>query len=402
MGLENARKDFPILGRKINGKNIVYLDNACVTLRPLDVVNAMNEYYLEYPACVGRSSHKLGLRATEEYAKSRGEIAKFVNSNDDEIIFTRNTTEGLNLVLHSLGLEKGDAIITTDKEHNSMLVPIQLLGEKAGIVHKIVPSKQDLTFDMERFKESFTKNTKLVAMVHTSNLDGCTIPAKEIIGIAHDNNALVLLDSAQSVPHAPVDMEKLDCDFMAFSGHKMLGPSGIGILYGKGELLKKLNPFMAGGATVNNTTYETHEFLKPPEKFEAGLQNYAGAIGLAAAVRYLKKVGMDRISRHEAELNKYITDSLSEMKNVKIIGPADPKKRGGIIPFVVGGIDHHEVAVMLDQTENVMIRAGQHCVHSWFNAHKIKGTCRASLYFYNNKEDAEIFTAALKKIIELI
>ncbi len=402
MGLENVRKDFPILDRKINGKNIVYMDNACVTLRPLDVVNAMDEYYLEYSACVGRSSHKLGLRATEEYTKSRSEIAKFINSSDNEIIFTRNTTEGLNLVLNSLGLKKGDAIITTDKEHNSMLVPIQLLKKKAGVVHRIVLSKQDMTFDMERFEESFTKNTKLVAMVHTSNLDGCTIPIKKIVKIAHDNNALVLLDAAQSVPHAPVDMKKLDCDFMAFSGHKMLGPSGIGILYGKGKLLENLNSFMVGGATVSNTTYETHEFLKPPQKFEAGLQNYAGAIGLAAAVRYLKKIGMEEISKHETALNEYISNALSDMDNVRIIGPADPKKRGGIIPFVVDGIDHHEVAVMLDQMENVMIRSGQHCVHSWFNAHKIKGTCRASLYFYNNREDADIFITTLKKIVGLV
>ncbi len=398
----DAREDFPVLGKKINGKQIVYLDSACTTLRPVVVVEAMNDYYNNYPACSGRSVHKFAQKTAEEYSKARMEISKFIGSKKpEEIIFTRNTTEGLNLVIKSLGLKKGDTVITTDKEHNSNLLPIQMAKEKIGIKHKIIFSKKDGAFGLEAFMSTIGKGAKLVSMVHTSNIDGCTIPAKEIIKIAHDHGALVMLDGAQSVPHMPVDVKKLDCDFLAFSGHKMLGPSGTGVLYGKYELLERLDPFLVGGDTVKNTTYGSHEFLEPPEKFEAGLQNYAGAIGLAAAARYLKTLGMDKIEKHEVELNRLATKLLDEIVKIKILGPSSPEKRGGIIPFVVEGVDIHEVALMLD-SENVMIRSGQHCAHSWFNAHKMKGSDRASLYVYNDKNDIKIFVEALEKITRLV
>ncbi len=399
----DVKKDFSVLGKNINGKQIVYLDSACTTLRPSVVVEAMNDYYNNYPSCGGRSVHKFSQKTAEEYSKARMELSKFINSKKtDEVVFTRNTTEGLNLVFRSLGLKKGDTIITTDKEHNSNLLPAQMLKQKIGVNHKIIFSKKDGTFDMNAFESSIDKKVKLVSMVHTSNIDGYTIPAKEIIKVAHDHGALVMLDGAQSVPHMPVDVKKLGCDFLAFSGHKMLGPSGTGVLYGKYGLLQNLDPFLVGGDTVKNTTYDSHEFLEPPEKFEAGLQNYAGAIGLAAAAKYLKNIGMEKIEKHELEMNTLATKLLNGIDKIKLFGASNPEKRGGIIPFVVEGMDIHEVALMLDENANVMIRSGKHCAHSWFNAHKMEGSDRASLYVYNDRNDIKIFAEELEKITKLV
>lgn len=401
MNVEKIRQDFTVLQQKIGGKPVVYLDSACVSLKPRQVTEAMNEYYEKYPACAGRSMHKLGSMATEKYREARKIIAKFIGTGKpEEVVFTRNTTESINLVAHSLKLKKGDVVITTDKEHNSNLLPWQVMPKK-GVRHRIVFSRSDMTFDMEAFEKSMNKDVKLVSMVHTSNLDGYTLPAKEIIKISHDFGALVLLDGAQSVPHKDVNVKKLDVDFLAFSGHKMLGPSGTGVLYGKYHLLDNLSPFMLGGDTVQSTTYDSYTLLKPPEKFEAGLQNYAGAIGMAAAAEYLERAGKGNIEKHEAELNRLITDEISGIRGLEIIGPPSHEMRSGIISFSVKGMDAHSIAVMLDEAANIMIRSGQHCVHSWFNAHKIEGSARASLYLYNTKEEAEAFSETLKKIIQL-
>lgn len=395
MDLEKIREDFPILHKKINGKPIIYFDNACMSLKPRQVVTAMNEYFEEYPACVGRSSHKLSNTATERYTEARKKVADFINAKHNEIVFTKNTTESLNLVANSLGLKKGDVVITTDKEHNSNLVPWQLLRERRGIVHKVVMSKEDGTVDMDMLEKMMNDNVKLVSMVHTSNIDGSTIPAKEIAKIAHDHGALVMLDGAQSVPHKKTDVKKIDADFLAFSGHKMLGPS-IGVLYGKYHLLEGLEPFMVGGDTVEFTTYESHKLLKPPEKFEAGLQNYAGAIGLGAATEYLNRIGMENIERHEHELNKYIMALIGNIDGIEIIA-----SNGGIISFNIKGMNFHDVALMLDETANIAVRSGQHCVHSWFNANKIMGSVRASFYLYNTTSEGEVFIDSLKKIVKL-
>jgi len=407
MNMEKIRKDFPVLEKRINGKPIIYFDNACMSLRPKQVIEATDEYYFEYPGCAGRSAHEFGTKVTEKYDEARKEISKFVVSKrKEEIIFTRNTTEGLNLVFNSLGLSKGDIIVTTDKEHNSVLVPVQMLKERKGIQHQIIFSKND-QFDLQKFQDAMNKKVKLVAMVHSSNIDGTTIPEKEIIKIAHDFGSLVILDAAQSVPHKEVKVREMDVDFLAFSGHKMLGPSGTGVLFGKYELLEKLNTFLVGGDTVEFTTYETHKFLKPPEKFEAGLQNYAGAIGLAEAARYLDKVGRKNVEKHEEELNKIITEGLQGTnglqgtEGLRILGPADAKSRGGIFPFVIEGMNVHDVALMLNNMNNIMIRSGQHCVHSWFNANKLQGSDRVSLYLYNTREEAEIFVQTLKEIMKL-
>ncbi|MFH1254934.1 MAG: cysteine desulfurase [bacterium] len=399
--LEKIKKDFPLLNNQVSTKLIVYFDNACMSLKPKQVVGAMNEYYFEYPACAGRSSHKLGELVTKKVKEARQIVANFINANEQEIVFTRNTTEGINLLARSLDLKNGDLVLATDKEHNSNLVPWQVLVKKKGIRHEIVRSNDDGSFNLEKYKE-LVKETKLVSMVHTSNLDGTTIPAKEIIKIAHENGALVFLDAAQSTPHKKIDVKDLGVDFLAFSGHKMLGPTGTGILYGKQNLLKKLEPFMVGGDTVEYSTYTDHKTLKAPEKFEAGLQDYAGIIGLGEAVKYLEDIGFDNIREQELKLNRYITEGINKLPGIKIIGPNDPALRSGIISFYIDGMDMHQTALMLDEMSNVMIRSGQHCVHSWFNDKKIKNSARVSLYFYNTMEEAKIFVETLNKIIKIL
>jgi len=405
MDVEKLRNDFPVLQTKLKGKPVIYLDNACMALRPRQVVEAMNEYYYKFPGCAGRSIHKIGNMVTEAYEKARTRMAKFINAKEDkEIIFTRNTTEGINLVANAFGFKAGDVVLTSDREHNSNLLPWQMLVKKKGIKHEILYSNEDGTFNLGEFErkvKDIGDKLKLVSIVHTSNLDGYTIPIKEVIKIAHDVGTLVLIDGAQSVPHKNMDVRKLDVDFLAFSGHKMMGPSGIGVLYGKFGLLDKLEPFLTGGDTVKNSTYDSCVFLKPPEKFEAGLQNYASAIGLAAAADYLENVGLDKVEKHETELNRLITEGIKDIKGLTILGPANPELRGGIVSFNIKGMFPHDVAIMLDEMANIMIRSGAHCVHSWFNAHLMQGSARASLYLYNTKDEAQIFVEKLKEIAKL-
>ena len=294
MNIEKIRQNFPLLQTKLKGKPIIYFDNACQTLRPWPVINSINDYYQKYPACAGRSVHKLGEIVTEKCEEARKIVAKSIGAKKkEEIIFTRNTTEGINLIAQSLRLKQGDVVLTTDKEHNSNLIPWQILSKKEGVIHKIVPSREDNTFDLEKFKEmieNLQNKVKLVAMVFTSNLDGVSIPVKEITKIAHQYGAKVLLDAAQAMPHQKIDVSNLDVDFLAFSGHKMLGPSGTGVLYGKYYLLEELEPFLVGGETVEYSTYQEHKFLPPPEKFEAGLQDYAGIIGLGRSEEHTSEL----------------------------------------------------------------------------------------------------------------
>jgi cysteine desulfurase/selenocysteine lyase len=406
MNVEKIRADFPVLQTKLKGKPIIYFDNACMALRPKQVVEAMNEYYYKFPGCAGRSIHKIGNMVTEAYEHSRKRMAKFVGSKDErEVIFTRNTTEGLNLVASSFGLKSGDVVLTSDREHNSNLIPWQFLAKRKGIKHEIVYSQKDGQFDLGEFErkvKDIGDRLKLVSMLHTSNLDGYSIPIEEVIKITHAAGAKVMVDGAQSVPHKITDVRKTNVDFLAFSGHKMMGPSGIGVLYGKYDLLEKMEPFLTGGDTVKNTTYDSCVMLNPPERFEAGLQNYASAIGLAAAAEYLEKIGFDKIENHEHKLNKMITEGISDIKGIKILGPADPALRSGIISFNIEGMFPHDIAIMLDDTANIMIRSGAHCVHSWFNAHLMKGSARASLYLYNTKQEAETFIEKLHEVATLV
>lgn len=402
MNVEKIRKDFPILEKKVNGKNITYFDNSCMTLRPRQVIDAMNEYYYEYPSCALRSLHKLSKKATEKFEESRREVQKFVNAKKtEEIIFTKNTTEGINLVANSFGLKTGDVIVTTDKEHNSNHIPWLSLEKTRGIKRRIVASNADNTFSLSEFEKNMDKNVKLVSVVHTSNMDGVTNPLKEIIKISHDYGAKVLVDGAQSVPHKEIDVKKLDIDFLAFSGHKMLGPSGTGILYGKKEYLSKMDQFIVGGETVMNSTYDSYIPEELPSKFEAGLQDYAGLIGLAEACRYIQKIGKEEITRHEIKLNKILTEKTNDIKSLEILGPKNAELRGGIFSFNLKNKDPHEVAMLSDTLSNVCLRSGAHCVHSWFNAKKSKGSVRASFYMYNNEEEVEIFSKTLKDISKL-
>lgn len=407
MDIQKIRRDFPALWKKWNGKYPIYFDNACMTLKPKSVIDSMNEYYSEYPVCGGRSIHKMAKKVDEKVTESREKLLKFIGAScPEEIVFTKNTTEGLNLVASSMDFKKGDIVLTTDKEHNSNLIPWQVQAQKRGIKHIVVHSNTDNTFDLDAFSELFdkNKNVRLVSMVHTANLDGYTIPAKEIIKITHDHGGLVMLDGAQSAPHMHVDVKALDVDFFALSVHKMAGPTGMGVLYGKHHLLEELAPFMVGGDTVSDTTYDGAKFLPPPEKFEAGLQNYAGIIGTGAAVDYISGVGLSNIEKHEKRLNTIITRGIEDMPGLKIIGPLDPNLRAGIISFTVElpkGGDAHDIALILDETENIEVRSGAFCAHSWFNYRKCEAAVRASLYLYNTEDEARKFIDVLGKIIRL-
>ncbi len=374
------RDDFPILNT-----GIIYFDNACMSLKPNAVINKVMEYYRNYPACAGRSSHHLSTKLNDEVDKSRTILKKFFNAKKvNQLCFTKNTTESINLVANSLNVK--DKILISDKEHNSNLIPWQKF--KLNILN----SKSDNTFDLDLFKEK-VEGVSLVALGQTSNLDGVTIPAKKIIKIAHRAGAKVLLDGAQSAPHKIIDLKSLGVDFFACSGHKMLGPTGIGLLYAKNP--EELKPFIVGGETVVDSKYTKATFEEPPMKFEAGLQHYAGILGFGEAALYLKKI-IKKIEKHEIKLNKILTDELKD--EVSIIGPEDPKQRGGIFNFTMDSFDSHEISIMLDTTKKILIRSGAHCVHSWYNKHNMKGSARASLYFYNSEDECHKFIEQVKQI----
>lgn len=386
--VEKHRKDFKVL------EKYAYMDSSCVSLKPRQVIEAMNQYYEEYTACGGRSSHSLGRKVTIKIEEARKIIAKHFKASTEEIIFTRNTTEAINLVAHSYPFKEGDKILLSDKEHNSNLVPWQVLARKKKIVLEFYEHG-----NIEDYKKKI-KGCAFVATNHTSNLDGSTQGVMEMAVIARKEGAKILVDGAQSASHKEINVKKLGVDFYTASGHKMLGPSGTGFLYGKKEELEKLELFITGGETVRDTSYEEHELEGLPHRYEAGLQDYAGIIGFGEAVKYLQRVGMKNIEKHELRLNRKITEGIQGIQGLKILG-GKPEERSGIISFTLEGIDPHDIALQLDN-DNVLVRSGHHCCHSWFNAKGIKGSVRASLYFYNNEEDADKFIESLKKAIELI
>ncbi len=402
MDVERIRKDFPILAKPVEGRPLIYLDSACQTLRPSTVIAAVSRYYEEFPACAGRSVHKLATRVSIEVDAARERIARFVNvGRAEEVCFQRNCTEALNTVIFGLGLRKGDVVLATDREHNSVHVPLLLLSKEVGVDYQRVPSRKDESFDLELFGEMVrNKKSKLVAMCHTSNVNGSTIPAREIARIAHEHGALVLLDGAQYAPYGGVDMERLEADFYAFSCHKMCGPSGVGVLVGKFDLLSKLRPLVFGGHGVNSVTKDSAELMPPPERFEPGLQNYAGMIGAGIAADYIRSIGREEIERHVTGLNALATGILSNHHDVKIILPDDPARRGGILSFNIDGRNPHDIAMMLDHTDNIMIRSGSHCAHSWFDYRSIQGSARASFYIYNTKDEAKRFSRAAIRLVK--
>ena len=397
MDISKFRRDFPLLN---SDDSPTYLDSACMTLRPQSVIDAITDYYTNYPACGGRSVHKLSWQVTENFEMARDQIRRFMGAEKStEIVFTKNATEGMNIVANGLNLKKGDKVLTSDKEHNANVVPWHHLAKYKGIKYDVLPAKDNYFFDIEALKETLTSDTKIFSFVHSSNLDGHSNPAKEIIEICHDKGVRVMMDAAQSAPHKEVNVVDLDVDFAAVSAHKFCGPSGMGALYGKYEELEKLIPTYVGGSTVVNSTYEDYKLLPPPSCFEPGLQDYAGAIGAGVAADYVMEVGRDNIKEHENKLNKLMSNKLKDIDSISIVGPEDVSQRGGIFSFNIDGWDPTEIAMHLDEEYNIAIRSGMHCVHSWFNSRNIEGTARASVYLYNNEADIIKFTDAIEDTI---
>lgn len=374
-----------------------------MTPRPQSVIDAMDAYYREYSACAGRSNHALAKAVTEKVDETRSSIAHWLGAKrKEEIVFVRNATEAMNLVANSLDLVQGDIVLTSDKEHNSNLIPWQLLAKRKGVIHRTIPTRPDGTWDMERFQGMMDGRVRLVSLVMTSNLDGVTFPIEEIAEIVHRHGALMMVDAAQSFAHDRLSVSELGADFLAFSGHKAFGPTGTGALYGKYDLLDKLEPFMVGGSTVEDSTYEGYELFPPPAKFESGLQDYAGIVGLGAAMDFLKTLDLDEVRAHEEAMNRIASEPLLGNAKVRILGPADASSRGAILSFAVEGLPHHQLALMLEQEANVMVRSGRHCVHSWFNSRGVAGSVRASFSVCNTEDEARAFAAAVDKALKII
>jgi len=398
MDVQKLRKDFPLYQQE---KPPIYLDSACQSLRPKQVVEAMNEYYYDFPACSGRSIHRMATEVSIRMDQAREDIASFVGAPDPEcIIFTKGATESMNLVARGFPFVKGDRVVTTDMEHNSNHVPWVLLSRKIGLKRGIISFEATKSGDMEPLKEAMEKGVRLVSVVHTNNVNGSTIPLRDVVEIAHDHGALVMADGCQTVPHNPTDLKKLDVDLYAWSMHKMLGPSGVGILYGKREVLEQIEPLITGGGGVSITSYDMAEILPIPDKFESGLQNYAGIIGSGAAVGYLKQIGMEEIVQHEQRLNVLLTKELSDLPQLSLLGPADPIRRGDIFSFNLKGMLPHDVAMILDEIGMFLIRSGMHCVHPYFTRLGVEGCARASFYLYNTEEEIGKFAEGVRYLAE--
>ena len=397
--VDRIRKDFPILNREINGHKLIYLDNAATSQRPWQVAQAVYDFYTKHNANIHRGLHTLSEEATEMYEEAHRVVKEFINARTwEEIIFTRNTTEAINLVAYSLGVRRfkpGDEIIITMMEHHSNMVPWQMLKDLYGIKLHYIKLRPDGTLDLEHYRSLLSPNTKLVSVAHVSNVLGVINPVKEIIKLAHDVGALVLIDAAQSAPHLKLDVQDIDCDFMAFSGHKMLGPTGIGVLYGKKELLEEMDPFLRGGDMIKQVKIEGVSWNDLPWKFEAGTSNIAGGIGLKAAIEYLQNIGMDCIFEHEKALAKYTINKLKEIEEVKLFGP---EERIGVISFIVEGISPDLVGIAMNE-KGIAIRTGCHCAQPLHEFFGIRGTARASFYLYNTFEEADKFIERLKEII---
>ena len=402
MSFSHLRKDFPTLNQD---NPPAYLDNACVTLKPQQVIDSISDYYTRYPGCGGRSIHRYGTQVSRLVRDSRKTAADFINAYSvNEMIFTRNATNSLNQIAKGLKWQKGDVILTGDREHNSNLVPWLQLKEEFGIEHKVVKSNPDNSFNMQNFEQACAyagNRLKLVSMSHVGNLDGVKIPIKEIAKITHDSGALISVDGAQSTPHMNVDVQDLGIDFLSFSIHKMCGPSGMGGLWGRSELLEDMRTIQAGGQTVTNTTYDSLQWAKPPAKFEGGLGNFAGLIASGSAIDYLSKIDMDAVHSHEVKLNRIITDGIKHLNGIEIIGPENPEMRSGICSILMGELPAHDIAILLDEAAGVMVRSGQHCVHSWFNARGHQnGSLRASAYLYNTEDEAKLFVDTFCEAVE--
>ncbi len=398
--IEEIRDEFPILAQRVHGKPLVYLDNAATSQKPRAVIEALNNYFTHYNANVHRGVHVLAERATKAYEDARKAVARFLNArSSSEIIFTRGTTEAINLVAYSWArnnLKKGDEILLTYMEHHSNTVPWYQVCEQTGATVRRIELNKDGTLALEHLDTLISDRTKLVAIVHCSNALGTINPVRAIADDAHKKGALLLVDGAQSTPHMPVDVQAFDCDFFALSGHKMCGPTASGVLYGKRALLEAMPPFMGGGEMIKEVHFDRAVYNDVPWKFEAGTPNIAESIGLGEAVRFLEKIGMARIRQHDVELTGYCLEKLQQMPEVNILGPLDAQQRGGLVSFTFGDVHPHDIAQVLDQ-EGVAIRAGHHCTMPLHRKLGIAASARASFYLYNTREEVDAFIEALKK-----
>jgi cysteine desulfurase/selenocysteine lyase len=394
------RNDFPIFRKKINGKELVYLDNASTTQKPNSVIDSITDFYTNYNSNIHRAVYQLAEEATALYEQSREKIANFINVRPEEIIFTRNTTESINLIAHSwarTNLKKDDGIAITELEHHSNIVPWQILAQEIGTRLEYVGIDDNGFLDLEHLIDLISsKRVKLVSLSHMSNVLGTIIPIERIIKIAHENDIPVLVDGAQSVPHMPVNVKKMDCDFLVFSAHKMLGPTGVGVLYAKKEFLEKMRPFMGGGDMIKEVFKFHTNYNEVPYKFEAGTPNIADVVGFGAAIDYLEKIGMENVRKHEIDLTGYALDSILSMKYVTVYGPRDPNYRGGVISFNIADIHPHDLATIMND-HGIAIRSGHHCAQVLMQRLDVPATSRASFYIYNTKEEIDKFVNAIKE-----
>jgi cysteine desulfurase/selenocysteine lyase len=399
---DRVRKDFPILNRQFHGKPFTYLDSAATSQKPMQVIDAVDRFFSKQNANVHRAIYALGEESTREYEGAREKIAKFINAKSEkEIVFTRGTTEGINMVSYGWGLkgslEKGDEILSTVMEHHSNHVPWHFVQDMKGAKLKWVDINDDGTLKMEQYDELITDKTRLVAVTHCSNVLGTINDVREIAKRAHEVGALCLVDAAQSVPHFPVDVQELGCDFFAFSGHKMLGPTGVGVLFGRQELLEEMEPMIGGGEMIREVELGSATWNDVPHKFEGGTPNMAGVVGLGAAVDYLEDVGMDRVRQHEREITQYALDTIEKMPGVRAFGTSDLDIRGGVVSFEIEGVHPHDVASILD-VEGIAVRSGHHCAQPLMNRLDVPATSRASFYVYNGTEDVDRLAEGIRKV----
>lgn len=400
--IQRIREDFPILGKVIYGKYpLVYLDNGATTQKPRSVVEAMTDEYYNVNANVHRGVHFLSQQATELHEASRETVRRFLNARSTgEIVFTRGTTESINLVASCFGqafMREGDEVIVSEMEHHSNIVSWQLLQARQGIRIRVVPISDDGQLRMDAYEQLFNERTRLVSITHVSNVLGTVNPVRDIIRTAHEHDVPVLIDGAQSTPHIPIDVQALDCDFFAFSGHKIYGPTGIGVLYGKEKWLDRIPPYMGGGEMIKSVSFEKTTFNELPYKFEAGTPDYVASTGLACALDYVSAIGMENIEAHERDLTAYAMQQLSEIESMHIYGPAGLAEHDAVISFQVGNIHHLDMGTLLDRL-GIAVRTGHHCAEPLMRRLGIEGTCRASFALYNTREDIDALAAGIRRV----
>ncbi|MFZ3591394.1 cysteine desulfurase [Bacillus sp. DJP31] len=400
MDFKDIRSQFPILDQQVNGRPLVYLDSAATSQKPYRVIETLEKYYKEYNSNVHRGVHTLGTRATDAYENAREKVRKFINAGStEEVLFTRGTTTALNTIAVGYARENlsaGDEIVISFMEHHSNIIPWQQVAHKTGATLKYLPLQEDGTISLEDARTTITSNTKIVSIMHVSNVLGVINPVKELAEIAHENGAIMIVDGAQSAPHMRIDVQDLNCDFFVFSGHKMCGPTGIGVLYGKKHLLENMEPVEFGGEMIDFVELQTSTWKELPWKFEAGTPIIGGAIGLGAAIDFLEEIGLDNINAHDQKLARYASERMSEIEGIKIFGP---KERTGLVTFTIDDVHPHDVATVLD-ADGIAVRAGHHCAQPLMKWLKVSSTARASFYLYNSEDDIDELVKGLIKTKE--